>query len=873
MEIQVQYLRARRDFGRQAGRGWAEPPAELLLDERPSASCASAAPPRRAPRDPASASCQCAPAMAAHSANTVAVTYSHRGASHAEGGWPRDVDPSEPEQTQRCRRKLERDGDFLRAVAQAAGAAAWAAGESEALNPYAEPLAALAQGGSVALTELLQVAARAQRRRDLLKEQRAAAARGGGEGGEDGGRRHKEAGSGGGGGGGGGGGEDDGLAPRDGDSNKNSARGATALASSVRAGGASAAAPHAAGEVPSMYVATLLRDPWAAAAAGGTATAAAAAAAAAAKSGGGRPFFSTSSRRAVVHVAWHQPQQSQQLGAAPSAPGQRQQAAPTLASARRLAVCYRAPPGAAAAADAAACSSSSSSSIGAFSSSASSTTASAALCGYVWDVATPYAPVGQLCPLPGAGGGLLCSAFAPRDAALLACGQANGQAVLFDLRRGPRPFDATPVAAAHRDAVRAVLWLPGRGAGAAGELVTASADGAVAWWDARKLSAPLDALAVPWPAGGGGLAVAAGAAAVGADGLAGGAGDASVAGGLGAASSCGGGAAIAAAASSAGGGAAAANNGPPASLSAPTPCSSTPTLSAVLLDDTAAPQPGRVLVGTQEGAVALCSRRARQPADRVAAVYAAHAGAVTGLMRSPHHPRFFLSCGDWSAKVWAEDHPRAPLLATSPGWRGPGATDSYVSAGCWSQTRPALVYTAGMDGALAAWDLLHSHAEPVSVLQRCLDAPLTALAAHACGGALAAGGECGSVAVVAVGPSLAVAGAGERAEVGALLEREAARERALERTAREQRQKQRQAAARRAAEAAAAAAAAAAVAAAAADGAPEGGNRDADDGDEGDDEDDGYYDAELRAVEDEYAAMTGVKVERYGRGLRAGGRR
>ena len=278
------------------------------------------------------------------------------------------------------------------------------------------------------------------------------------------------------------------------------------------------------------------------------------------------------------------------------------------------------------------------------------------------------------------------------------------------------------------------------------------------------------------------------------------------------------------------------------------------TLSAVMLDDTAATQPGRVLVGTREGAVALCGRRARTPADRVAAVYAAHAGPIAALQRSPHHPRFFMSAGDWSAKVWAEDHPRAPLLATAPSWRGPGATDSYVSAGAWSQTRPAVVYTAGMDGALAAWDLLHSHAEPVSVLGRCLDAPLTAMAAHAEGGALAVGGECGSVAVVALGPALAVPGAGERAEVGALLEREAARERALERGAKEQRQRQRQAAAR----AAAAAAAAAAVA---------GGGRCAHNanGQDGDEED-----AELRAVEEEYAAMTGVKVERYGRGAGAG---
>jgi hypothetical protein len=842
MEIQAQYVRPRREFGRQAGRGWAEPPAEILLDARPDPSAAALLKP--APRDPCSAAVQCSPLMAAHAANTVAVTFAHRGAAHVEGGWPRDVDASEPEQTQRCRRKLERDSDVCRAAAAAGAAASWAAGESEPLNPYADPLALLGKGGSAGLAELLQTAARAQRQRDLLKEQRAALRQQR----DQQLQQHKEGAVmvGGGaerGGGGGGAAQDDDAG--DNNSPRAAARAAPATSSAVRQGGGAPAAAAAASEVPSMYVATLLRDPWAAAAA--------------AANGGGKASSSLSSsatsaplrrpRRAVAHVAWHQPQQqAQHLAPSSSGGGGAQQAAaPTMASARRVAVCYSEPGGGSGSAGGGV--GGSGSNPFASSSSSSSSSSSAALSSYVWDVATPYSPIAQLCPLPGAGGGLQCSAFAPRDHSLVACGQANGQAVLFDLRRGPHPFDSTPVASAHRDSVCAVLWIAGRGAGAAGELVTASSDGTVAWWDIRKLAAPLDALPLPWPAGGGGLAVAGVAAAEGASGAGvagGGAGaGASMAGSSGGfgASMAGGGFSPGGLLSASGGGGGVAVPGPAVATTTPT-TTVTPTLSAVLLDDTAATQPGRVLVGTREGAVALCGRRARTPADRVAAVYAAHAGPVTALQRSPHHPRFFVSAGDWSAKVWAEDHPRAPLLATAPSWRGPGATDSYVSAGAWSQTRPSVVYTAGMDGNLAAWDLLHSHAEPVAVLGRCLDAPLTALAAHAAGGALAVGGECGSVAVVALGPALAAPGAGERAEVGALLEREVARERALERGAKEQRQRQRQAAARRAAEVAAAATAGAAGGAGAASRCN---NDDADD-------------AELRVVEEEFAQMTGVDL-------------
>jgi dynein intermediate chain 2 len=39
------------------------------------------------------------------------------GMNHREGGWPKDVDPNEVEQTMRYRKKVEKDDHFLNSVA------------------------------------------------------------------------------------------------------------------------------------------------------------------------------------------------------------------------------------------------------------------------------------------------------------------------------------------------------------------------------------------------------------------------------------------------------------------------------------------------------------------------------------------------------------------------------------------------------------------------------------------------------------------------------------------------------------------------------------------------------------------------------------
>lgn len=63
-------------------------------------------------RDPIDRSLQNISRTAVHSLNTDNVEYKSRGVNHTEGGWPKDVNCMDEEQTIRQRKKIERDEQY-----------------------------------------------------------------------------------------------------------------------------------------------------------------------------------------------------------------------------------------------------------------------------------------------------------------------------------------------------------------------------------------------------------------------------------------------------------------------------------------------------------------------------------------------------------------------------------------------------------------------------------------------------------------------------------------------------------------------------------------------------------------------------------------
>lgn len=71
----------------------------------------------------------------------------------------------------------------------------------------------------------------------------------------------------------------------------------------------------------------------------------------------------------------------------------------------------------------------------------------------------------------------------------------------------------------------------------------------------------------------------------------------------------------------------------------------------------------KFMIGCESGALLACNRKAKNPSDRVAGAFYGHHGPVYSLARHPFQAKYFLSVGDWTARIWAEDS-KQPLITT-----------------------------------------------------------------------------------------------------------------------------------------------------------------------------------------------------------------
>lgn len=77
---------------------------------------------------------------------------------------------------------------------------------------------------------------------------------------------------------------------------------------------------------------------------------------------------------------------------------------------------------------------------------------------------------------------------------------------------------------------------------------------------------------------------------------------------------------------------------------------------------------------------------------------------IVSLERSPFFDDIILSVGDWQFQIWAEGQ-QTPVFVS-------GYNTDYYTAGCWSPTRPGVIYLVDQSGQLEIWDLLDRSHEP-----------------------------------------------------------------------------------------------------------------------------------------------------------------
>ena len=118
--------------------------------------------------------------------------------------------------------------------------------------------------------------------------------------------------------------------------------------------------------------------------------------------------------------------------------------------------------------------------------------------------------------------------------------------------------------------------------------------------------------------------------------------------------------------------------------------------------------PTRFMVGTEQGTILSCNRKAKSPAEKIVSVYtgnacdrifmlwwsctirttiqfsmfviveimAGHHGPVYALQRNPFFSKNFLSVGDWTARIWSEDIRESSIMWTK-------YHEHYLTDGCW----------------------------------------------------------------------------------------------------------------------------------------------------------------------------------------------
>lgn len=181
--------------------------------------------------------------------------------------------------------------------------------------------------------------------------------------------------------------------------------------------------------------------------------------------------------------------------------------------------------------------------------------------------------------------------------------------------------------------------------------------------------------------------------------------------------------------------------------------------------------PTKFLVGTEQGVALLVSKRKKiETQFSFGTTLGAHHGPIYALERNPAHVKYFMSVGDWQAKIWVDEGCFNPIMQTR-------YHQAYLTDGRWSPQRPGVFFLTRMDGVLDVWDFYYRQNE-LAYFQKVSDAPLTSIRIQQ---QLAAIGDSdGTVSLMHLCKALTEPAPMEKEVMGSIFERETRRERSLD---------------------------------------------------------------------------------------------
>ncbi|XP_008584550.1 PREDICTED: dynein intermediate chain 2, axonemal [Galeopterus variegatus] len=192
--------------------------------------------------------------------------------------------------------------------------------------------------------------------------------------------------------------------------------------------------------------------------------------------------------------------------------------------------------------------------------------------------------------------------------------------------------------------------------------------------------------------------------------------------------------------------------------------------------------PTKFMVGTEQGIVISCNRKAKTPAEKIVCTFSGHHGPIYALQRNPFYPKNFLTVGDWTARIWSEDSRESSIMWTKYHM-------AYLTDGAWSPVRPSVFFTTKMDGTLDIWDFVFKQCDPALSLKVC-DEALFCLRVQDNGCLIACGSQLGTTTLLEVSHGLSTLQRNEKNIASSIFERETRREKILEARHREMRLKE-----------------------------------------------------------------------------------
>lgn len=190
--------------------------------------------------------------------------------------------------------------------------------------------------------------------------------------------------------------------------------------------------------------------------------------------------------------------------------------------------------------------------------------------------------------------------------------------------------------------------------------------------------------------------------------------------------------------------------------------------------------PTKYLVGTEQGIVLSINLRNRKQGNRGVQVLDSgpgkHHGPIYAIQRNPMYNKFFMTVGDWTARIWSDDL-RTPIMTTR-------YHSSYLTRGCWSPTRAGVFFVTRMDGVVDIWDYFYRQNE-VAYSHKVGEASLSSISvqggAQMGGGRLVAVGDVqGTVSLLEVCEGLTAPQAQEKQAISNMFDRELKQEKNLE---------------------------------------------------------------------------------------------